>query len=169
MIIQHPPFWENNTLQFNSNNWLGMYTAVCYNNKVCGQSGSRVLRFSGSGFWVPCGHGQNSMAAQVWHWMSQALLLGCSFEQLAWQEQLGPSSSGLLVSQVQWKRAACACAGGGNAGCAAEKQCLVGSCSVAVVPLGTVLTGFDTAFEMVSPHAVVCRTIAGAYLIAVPW
>ena len=30
-------------------------------------------------------------------------------------------------------------AGGGNAGCAAEKQCLVGACSVAVVLLGTML------------------------------
>ena len=32
------------------------------------------------------------------------------------------------------------CAGGGSADCAAEKQCLVGACSVAVMPLGTVLT-----------------------------
>ena len=31
-------------------------------------------------------------------------------------------------------------AGGGNAGYATEKQCLVRACSVAVVPLGTVLT-----------------------------
>ena len=29
-------------------------------------------------------------------------------------------------------------AGGGDVGCAAKKQCLVGACSVAVVPLGTV-------------------------------
>ena len=35
----------------------------------------------------------------------------------------------------------CMCgADGGNAGCPAEKQCLVKACSVAVVPLGTVLT-----------------------------
>ena len=33
----------------------------------------------------------------------------------------------------------CMCsAGGGDAGCAAKKWCLVGACSVAVVPLGTV-------------------------------
>ena len=32
------------------------------------------------------------------------------------------------------------CAGGGDAGCATEKWCLVGACGVAVVPLGTVLT-----------------------------
>ena len=32
------------------------------------------------------------------------------------------------------------CAGGSNAGCAAEKWCLVGACGVAVVPLGTVST-----------------------------
>ena len=31
-------------------------------------------------------------------------------------------------------------AGGGDAGCATEKQCLVGACSVAVVSLGAVLT-----------------------------
>ena len=28
---------------------------------------------------------------------------------------------------------------------------------------------FDTAFMKVSLHALVCGTIAGAYLIAVPW
>ena len=33
----------------------------------------------------------------------------------------------------------CMCgAGGGDAGCAAKKQCLAGTCGVAVVPLGTV-------------------------------
>ena len=32
------------------------------------------------------------------------------------------------------------CAGAGNAGSAAEKQCLVGACGVAVVPLGAVST-----------------------------
>ena len=30
--------------------------------------------------------------------------------------------------------------GGGNAGCATEKWCLVGACGVAVVPLGSVST-----------------------------
>ena len=28
---------------------------------------------------------------------------------------------------------------------------------------------FDTAFMEVSPHVAVCGSIAGAYLIAVPW
>ena len=32
------------------------------------------------------------------------------------------------------------CADGGDAGCATEKQCLVGACGVAVVAHGTVLT-----------------------------
>ena len=32
------------------------------------------------------------------------------------------------------------CAGGDGAGCTAKKQCLIGACSVAVVPLGAVLT-----------------------------
>ena len=74
---------------------------VCYDNKVHGQSGSKVRRFPGSGILVPYGHGWILVAAQVWHEMSQTLLLGHSFEQLAWQEQLGPGSSGLLVLQVQ--------------------------------------------------------------------
>ena len=47
------------------------------------------------------------MAAQVWHGRSQALVLGHSSEQLAWQEQLEPASPGLLVLQVQWLWAAC--------------------------------------------------------------
>ena len=55
-----------------------------YKNKVRGQSGSKVLRFPGSGIWMPCGHGQIFMAAQVWHEMLQTLVPGHSFEQLAW-------------------------------------------------------------------------------------
>ena len=61
----------------------------------------------------------------------------------------------------------CMCgAGGGSAGCATEKLCLVGACGVAVVPLGTVSIAL---FMKVSPCAVVCGTIAGVYLIAVLW
>ena len=48
------------------------------------------------------------MAAQVWHGMLQALVLGYSFEQLVWEEQMEPDSSGLPVLQVQWMWAACA-------------------------------------------------------------
>ena len=76
-------------------------------NKVCGQSRSIVPRFPGSGVLVPGRHGQIFVAAQVWHGMSQALVPGHSFEQLVWQEQLEPVSSGLLVLQVQWMWAAC--------------------------------------------------------------
>ena len=47
------------------------------------------------------------MAAQVWHGMSQTLVLGHSSEQLAWQGQLEPVSSGLPVLQVQQMWAAC--------------------------------------------------------------
>ena len=73
---------------------------VHYNNKVHGQSGLIILKFPGLGIWVPCGHGQIFMAAQVWHGMSQTLVPGHSFEQLVWQEQLEPGSSGLPVLQV---------------------------------------------------------------------
>ena len=59
-------------------------------------------------------------------------------------------------------------ADGGNAGCSTKKQCLVGTCSVAVVPLGTVLAAL-TLFMEVSLHVAVCGTIAGVYLIAVLW
>ena len=71
------------------------------------QSESIVPRFPGSGILVPCRHSCIFMVAQVWHGMSQALVLGHSSEQLAWQEQLGPVSSGLPVLQVQWVWAAC--------------------------------------------------------------
>ena len=69
--------------------------------KVCGQSGSTVPRSLGSGVLVPCRHGQIFVAAQVWHGMSQTSVLGHSSEQLAWQEQLEPVSSGVPVLQVQ--------------------------------------------------------------------
>ena len=108
-------------------------------NKVSGQSGSIVPGFPGSGILVPCGHSHIFVAAQVWHGMLQALVLGHSFAQLAWQEQLEPVSSGLLVMQMQQDVGCMHGAGGGEAGCPAEKQCLVGACGVAVVPLGTVL------------------------------
>ena len=78
-----------------------MYAAAHYDNKVHGQSGSRVPKSSGSGILVPCRHGQMFVAAQLWHGMSQASVPGHSSEQLAWWEQLGPVSSGLPVVQVQ--------------------------------------------------------------------
>ena len=52
-------------------------------------------------------HGQIFMAAEEWHGMSQMLVLGYSFEQLAWQGQMGLVSSGLPVLQVQQVWAAC--------------------------------------------------------------
>ena len=107
-------------------------------NKVHGQSRSIVPRFSGSGILVPCRHGQIFVAAQVWHGMSQVLVLVHSFEQLAWHEQLGAWFIWVAGGVVD---VGCMCgAGWGNAGCATEKWCLVGACCVAVVPLGTVLT-----------------------------
>ena len=84
-----------------------MYAVVHYINNVHGQSGSIVPIFLGSGVLVPCGHGQIFVAAQVWHGMSQALVLGHSCEQLVWQEQLELVSSGLPVVQVQQMWAAC--------------------------------------------------------------
>ena len=84
-----------------------MYAAVHYSNKVHGQSGSTVPRSPGSGILVPCKHSQIFVAAQVWHGMLQALVPGHSSEQLGWQEQLEPVSSGLPVLQVQHMWAAC--------------------------------------------------------------
>ena len=81
--------------------------AVHYENRVHGQSGLRVPRSAGSGILVPCGHGQIFGAAHVWHGMLQALVLGHSSEQLVWQGQLEPVSSGLPVLQVQKMWAAC--------------------------------------------------------------
>ena len=75
--------------------------------KVHGWSGSTVPRSPGLGILVPCGHGQIFMAAQVWHGMSQTLVLGHSSGQLVWQEQLESVSSELPVLQVQQMWAAC--------------------------------------------------------------
>ena len=75
--------------------------------KVHGQSRSTVPKSPGSGILVPCGNGQIFVAAQVWHGMSQTLVLGLSSGQLAWQEQLEPVSSELPVLQVQQMWAAC--------------------------------------------------------------
>ena len=88
-------------------NLQGIYAAAHHNNRVHGQSRSTVLRSPGSGILVPCRHGQIFGAAQVWHGMSQALVLGHSSEQLVWQEQLEPVSSGLPVLQLQHMLAAC--------------------------------------------------------------
>ena len=147
---------------------MGMYMVSHYNNKVCGQSRSIVLRFPGSGILVPCRHGWIFMVAQVWHGMSQAFVLGHSFEQWVGQEQLGPGSSGLLVLQVQWVWAAYTVQMGVvqvvqlGSGVWLEpavwQLCHLGQCCC-----------FDTAFMKMSLHVVVCGTIAGAYLIAVPW
>ena len=64
---------------------------------------------------------------------------GILLEQLVWQGQLEPVSSGLPLLQGA-ADVGCMCgAGGGDAGCAAMKWGLDRACSVAVVPLGTVL------------------------------
>ena len=89
------------------NNLLGMYVVAHYSNKVHGQSGLRVPRSPGSGIWVPCSHSWILGAAQVWHGMSQILVPGHSSEQLVWQEQLEPVSSGVPVLQVQQVWTAC--------------------------------------------------------------
>ena len=168
-IIQHPPFWEYDTLHFNyNNNWLGMYAAAHYDNKVHGESRLIVPRFPGAGILVPCGHAQIFMAAQVWHEMSQALVLGHSLEQLAWQEQLEPVSSGLPVVQVQQVWAACMVQVGVmqvvplRSGILSEpavwQLCHLGQCQL-----------LCTAFMEVSLHVAVWGTIASVYLITVPW
>ena len=101
------PFLRLSHMVIYYDNLLGMYAAVHYNNRVHGQSGSRVPRSPGSGVLVPCRHGQIFVATQGWHGMSQTLVPGHSSEQLEWQEQLEPVSSGLPVLQVQQMWAAC--------------------------------------------------------------
>ena len=60
-------------------------------------------------------------------------------------------------------------AGCGNAGCAAKKQCLVGTCGVAVVPLGTVSAALTLCSQRCLHAWSYVEPIASAYLIAVPW
>ena len=79
------------------------------------------------------------MAAQVWHGMSQTLVLGHSSEQLAWQGMAGACF--IWVASVAGAAdVGCMCgAGGSDAGCANKKRWLDRACGVAVVPFGTVL------------------------------
>ena len=149
-------------------NLLGVCAVAHCNNEVCGQSGLTVPRSLGSGILVPCGHSQIFMAAQVWHGMSQASVPGHSSEQLAWQEQLGPVSSWLLVLQVQQMWAAC----------------MVQVEVMQVVPLRSGVLSEPAVWQLchlwqcqllwhcvhgVSPCMAVGGTIASTYLIAVPW
>ena len=95
-------------------------------SKVCGQSGSIVLRFPGSGTVVSCRHSQIFVAAQVWHGMLQELVQGHSCEQLAWQVTAGACF--IWVAGVAGA-ADMSCihgAGAGDAGCAAKKWHLAG-------------------------------------------
>ena len=94
------PLSEIMIQQSNYNDLLGMCAVAHCGNTVHGQSRSTVPRSPGSGILVPDGHGQIFVAAQVWHGMSQTLVLGHSSEQLAWWGQLEPVSSGLPVLQV---------------------------------------------------------------------
>ena len=106
VIIWHP--LSENILHGNLLwKFIGDVYGGALQNRVHGQSRSTVPRSPGSGILVPCGNSQIFVAAQVWHGMLQALVLGHSLEQLAWQEQLEPVSSGLLVVQVQQVWAAC--------------------------------------------------------------
>ena len=86
---------------------LGMYAAVHYDTRSVDSLGQQFLDLLDQASWCHVGMGQIFEAAQVWHGTSQTLVLGHSSEQLAWQEQLEPVSSGLPVLQVQQMWAAC--------------------------------------------------------------
>ena len=133
-----------------------------------GQSGLRVLRFPGSDVWVSCRHGQIFMAAQVWHKMSQTLVWGILLNSWHGRNNWGLAHLGCWC---------CRCSRCGLHMLCRFWQCRL--CHWEVVSgwslwCGTCATWdnvdyFDTVFMKVSPHVVLCGTIAGAYLIAVPW
>ena len=69
---------------------MGIDMEVHYENKVHGQSGSKVLKIS----WIRHLGAMQAWPdlhepAQLWHWMLQALVVGHSFEQLVWQGTAG--------------------------------------------------------------------------------
>ena len=99
--------------------------AVHHDNKVHGQSGSRVLRFPGSGIWVPCRHGWIFMAAQVWAW--DVTGIGArEFFQTAGVAGMAGAWFIWVASVAGTVGVGCMhCTGGGNAGCATEKWCPV--------------------------------------------
>ena len=139
MIIQHPPFWEYDTLQFNANNWLGCIQQCITMTRSMNSLGWEFLDFLDQASWCHLG-----MAGSSWlhrcgmgyhrHW----------YRSIPLNSWCGGNSWGLVHLGCQCCSAAgvgcMCCAGGGSAGCSTEKQCLVGACGVAVVPLGTVST-----------------------------
>ena len=146
-------------------NLLGMYAAVHYDNKVCGQSGLRVPRSPGSGILVPCRHGQIFVAAQGCHrHQCQGILLNSWHSRNSWGLfHLGCwccrcSRCGLHV-WCRWGWCRLCCYGVGSC-----QSLWHGSCTT-----WDSVSCFDTAFMEVSPCMVVCGTIAGVYLVAVPW
>ena len=95
LIIWHPPFWDYDMAILHTIYWGCGWQHIAV--KVHGQSRLTAPRSPGSGVLVPGRHCWIFMAAQVWHGMLQTLVPGHSSEQLAWQEQLEPGSSGLPV------------------------------------------------------------------------
>ena len=135
-IIWHPPFWEYITWQF----YYTITGDVCggaWQSKSMDSPGQQFLDLLDQASWCHAGMAGSSVAAQVWHGMSQTLALGHCSGWLAWQGQLEPVSSGVPVLQVQEMWAACMVQMEVMQVVPLWSQGL--SCSVAGVPLGTVL------------------------------
>ena len=89
-----------------------MYTVACHETRSVDSPGRLFLNLLDQASWCHVGMGRIFMAAQVWHGMSQALVAGHSSEQLVWQEQLEPVSSG-FASVAGAADVGCMCGVGG--------------------------------------------------------
>ena len=136
VVIQHPPFWEYDTLQFNSTNEWGCRWWHITRTRSVDSLGQQFLDFLDQASGCPVGMARSS-------WLHRCGM-GCH-RHWCWGVPLNSWCGRNNWSLVHLGCWCCRCglhalAGGGSAVCAAEKQCLVGACGVAVVPLGTVST-----------------------------
>ena len=168
VIIQHLPFWEYDIQRFNSTNEWGCIWQCIMITRSVDSLGQKFLDFldqasschvgRGRSSWLHrCGMGCHrhrcfGILLNSWHgWNSWGLAcLGC------WCCRCSRCGLHMLCRLWQcrlyhweavsdWSLQCGSCATWGSVDC------------------------FDTVFTKVSPHAVVCGTIAGVYLIAVLW
>ena len=167
-IIRHPPFWEYLTWQFTTTIYWGCMQWCIMITESVDSLGQQFLDLLDQAFWCHAG-----MARSLWlhrcgmgccrHWC-QGILLN------SWH---GRNSWGLF-------HLGCWCCRYSR--CGLHAWCRWGWCRLFHYEVGSwqslqccscatwdSVSCFDTAFTEVSPSMAVFGTIAGTYLIAVPW
>ena len=126
MICSDLTLWMNGDVCGSALLWQGLWTVWVKSSQIS------WIRHLGAMWAWPALHGCTGMAWDVTDVGARAFFrtAGIAGTAGAWF---------IWVASVAGVGCIC-CAGGGGAGCTAEKQCLIGACGVAVVPLSTVST-----------------------------